>query len=68
MNVKMLRKYVWLMFAILLPMGFAACSESDDPVHQVTPPLNKGEDVDVSEHYTSDEAYINQFCYDQMAY
>ena len=74
MNVKMLRKYVWLIFAILLPMGFVACSESDDPVHQVTPPLDKdeegdgGEDVDVPEHYTFVEAYINQFCYDQMAY
>ena len=47
-----------------------ACSESDEPVREpevLTPPSG-GQEGGEKEYYTFKEAYINQFCYDQMSY
>ena len=68
--MKGLKKYVWLLLAVLLPSGFMACSESDEPVREpevLTPPSG-GQEDNKKEYYTFKEAYINQFCYDQMYY
>lgn len=36
MNANFLKKYVWMLLAICLPMGFVGCSDSDDPVKEET--------------------------------
>ena len=68
--MKGLKKYVWLYLAVLLPLGFVACSDDDGPVREpevITPPSG-GQEGSKKEYYTFKEAYINQFCYDQMSY
>ena len=68
--MKGLKKYVWLFLAVLLPLGFVACSDDDGPVREpevITPPSG-GQEGSKKEYYTFKEAYINQFCYDQMSY
>lgn len=55
MNMNVLKKYVWLLVAVLLPIGFVACSDSDDPVK---------EDGDVV--YQDEKAYANFFAYNVM--
>ena len=68
--MKGLKKYVWLILAVLLPLGFVACSDDDGPVREpevITPPSG-GQEGSKKEYYTLKEAYINQFCYDQMSY
>ena len=70
MNREKMKKYVWLLLAVLLPLGFVACSDSDEPAREpevLTPP-NGDQEGDEKEYYTFKEAYINQFCYDQMSY
>ena len=64
MNLTYLRKYLWLLLVSLLPMGFVACSDDDEPVRE--PEVIEPDDE--SEYYTFSEAYINLFCYDQMSY
>jgi C-terminal processing protease CtpA/Prc len=68
--MKGLKKYVWLLLAVLLPSGFLACSDGDEPAREpevITPPSG-GQEGSKKEYYTFKEAYINQFCYDQMSY
>ena len=68
--MKGLKKYVWLLLAVLLPSGFVACSDNDEPAREpevITPPSG-GQEGSKKEYYTFKEAYINQFCYDQMSY
>ena len=70
----MLKKYVWLLMAMCLPLAFAACSGGDDPIEEpvVVPPASdeeeeeEGEEVVVPEYYTTAEAYVNLFCYERM--
>ena len=65
-----MKKYVWLLLAVLLPSGFVACSDGDEPAREpevITPPSG-GQEGSKKEYYTFKEAYINQFCYDQMSY
>ena len=69
MNMGMLKKYAWLLLAVCLPMGFVACSDDDVPTREpevITP--DDGQEENKKEYYTFKEAYINQFCYDQMSY
>lgn len=56
----MKKKYVWLLLAFLLPLGFVGCSDDDAPTREP--------EILEKEYYTFTEAYINQFCYDQMSY
>ncbi|MBR5541679.1 MAG: PDZ domain-containing protein [Bacteroides sp.] len=72
MNTRFLRKYIWLLFALCLPLGFVACSERDEPVSQKTP-LGKEEDKDKEEEkeeeekaYQDEKAYANFFAYNAM--
>ena len=68
--MKGLKKYVGLLLAVLLPSGFVACSDNDEPAREpevLTPPSG-GQEDNKKEYYTFKEAYINQFCYDQMYY
>ena len=68
--MKGLKKYVWLLLVVLLPSGFLACSDGDEPAREpevITPPSG-GQEGSKKEYYTFKEAYINQFCYDQMSY
>ena len=69
MNTGFLRKFVWLLLALLLPCGFSACSDSDEPPREpeVIKPSG-GDKQEQTTYYTLAEAYINQFCYDQMSY
>lgn len=68
--MKGLRKYVWLLLAVCLPMGFVACSDNNDEPDRepevITPPSG-GKEENKKEYYTFKEAYINQFCYEQMS-
>ena len=61
-----LKKYVWLFLAMLLPLGFVACSDSDEPARE--PEVIGGQEENKKDYYTFEEAYINQFCFGQMSY
>lgn len=66
MNKRFLKKYVWSLLIGSLSISLVACSDSDEPVREpeiITPSHPSDE-----EHYTFVEAYINQFCYDQMSF
>lgn len=64
------KKYVWVLLMGLMPMGFVSCSDSDEPVREpeVIKPSDKEEDKNKVEYYEFPEAYVNQFCYDQMSF
>lgn len=71
MNIQLLKRYVWLLLAALLPLGFVACSDDEEPTREpeiITPTDKEDDTSDQPEYYTFAEAYINQFCYDQMSY
>ena len=69
----MIKKYVWLLMAMCLPLAFVACSGGDDPIEEpvVVPPSadeEEEEEAGEPECYTSSEAYVNLFCYERMQY
>lgn len=70
MNVHLLKKYLWLLLFGLLPIGFVACSDSDDPVKEVEPPKEEekeeGKEEDKSVAYQDEKAYANFFAYNVM--
>ena len=70
MNVRDWKKYLWLVMSAWMTFGLVACSGDDDPVKQPVTivPGEDDKDPDAPEYYTLAEAYINQFCYDQMSY
>ena len=63
MNTKSLRKYVCLLLAICLPMGFVACSDSDEPQKPVVEPTPSPEPEDET---TKAYACVNFFGYNVM--
>ena len=63
MNTKMLKKFVWLWLALLLPLGFVACSDDDEPLNPVTPP----QEEEGSKAYQDEMAYANFFAYNVMS-
>ncbi len=64
-----MKKYIGILLACLLPLGFVACSDDDVPEKEpVVLPGDDGKEENKSDYYTFSEAYINQFCYDQMSY
>ena len=70
--MNMMKKYVWIFMAMILPWGFVACSDDEDPIKEpevlIPSDDEKENDVAKPDYYTLTEAYINQFCYDQMSY
>ena len=62
------RKYIWLLLAVLLPMGFAACSDNGDEPEKpvVNPNPNQGEDNKKPAAYTDTKAYANFFAFNVM--
>lgn len=70
MNTHSLNRYLWLLLVAFLPLGFVACSDSDEPKREpvVINPSEKEPSSEELEYYTFAEAYINQFCYDYMSY
>lgn len=66
MNMNILKKYAWLLMAILLPVGFVACSDSDEPLNPVEPPQQEEEEEQV-DAYQDEEAYANFFAYNVMS-
>ena len=64
-----MKKYIGILLACLLPLGFVACSDDDAPEKEpVVLPDDDDKEEDKPDYYTFSEAYINQFCYEQMAY
>ena len=61
--MKILKKYVWLLLAICLPMGFVACSDSDEPQKEIVEPTPSPEPEDET---TKGYAYVNFFGYNVM--
>ena len=69
MNTKFLGKYVGLLLALLLPCGFMACSEDNEPEQVVTPPANeedKDNEEDKVQAYQDEKAYVNFFAYNVL--
>lgn len=68
MNTKFLKKYVWMLLALALPMGFVGCSGGDDdPLKEVETPEN-GKDDPENEvvAYQSEHPYANFFAYNVL--
>ena len=64
-----MKKYIGILLACLLPLGFVACSDDDVPEKEpVVLPGGDGKEENKPDYYTFSEAYINQFCYEQMSY
>lgn len=58
MNVNCLKKYAWLLLAMMLPVGFAACSDDDEPKKEVIEPTPE---EPVTQVYKDEKAYANFF-------
>ena len=69
MNAEMLKKIVWLWLALLLPLGFVACSDDDEPLNPVTPPQEEEQEKEEEESkaYQDERAYANFFAYNEMS-
>ena len=69
MNISFLKKYVWMLFALMLPLGFVACSDSDEPLKEVVTPEEEPqqpEDEKV-QAYQDEKAYANFFAYNAIS-
>ena len=69
MNISFLKKNVWMLFALMLPLGFAACSDSDEPLKEVDTPEEEPqqpEDEKV-QAYQDEKAYANFFAYNAIS-
>ena len=69
MNISFLKKYVWMLFALMLPLGFVACSDSDEPLKEVDTPEEEPqqpEDEKV-QAYQDEKAYANFFAYNAIS-
>ena len=73
LKMKIMKKYVWLLLALCLPMGFVACSDSDDePLKPVVKPDDSQEEEEeekeeTSKAYQNEEAYVNFFSFNMMS-
>ena len=67
MNIRFLKKYAWTMFALMLPLGFVACSDSDEPFKSVeTPEEEKAPEEEKVQAFQDARAYANLFAYNVM--
>lgn len=66
--MKGIRKYVWLLLAVCLPMGFVACSDNnDEPEKPVVNPNDNKDDDDEVKAYQDDKVYANFFAFNVMS-
>ena len=66
---KNMKRYAWMLLALCLPMGFAACSDGgEEPLTPVVKPdgSQQEEDVDAVQAYQDEKAYANFFAYNVM--
>lgn len=62
-----MKKYIVFLMAFLLPLGFVACSDDDEPVKPVEPPKEEPtEDPEEIKAYQDERAYVNFFAYNVM--
>ena len=66
MNNRTIRKYLWLLVAICLPLGFVACSEEDVPKKPVVEPTPPKDEPEKPVAYQDEKAYANFFAYNVM--
>ena len=57
----MIKKYVWLLWALWLPWSLTSCSKDDDPVEE-----EGGKEENVSKAYQDEKPYANFFGYQMM--
>lgn len=63
----MKKKYITLLLAFLLPLGFVACSDNDEPLKPVDPPKEEPkEDPEEVKAYQDERAYVNFFAFNVM--
>ena len=64
-----MKKYVWLLLAVLLPSGFVACSDNNDEPEKpvVNPNPNQGGNNNQSVAFTDSKAYANFFAFNVMS-
>ena len=69
--MKGLKKYVWLFLAVLLPLGFVACSDDNDepekPVVNPNEKPNEGGSTNQPVAFTDPKAYANFFAFNVMS-
>ena len=65
MNTHSLNRYLWLLLVAFLPLGFVACSDSDEPLKEVEKPEEEEKEEEV-EAYQDERAYANFFAYNVM--
>ena len=69
--MKGLKKYIWLILAVLLPLGFVACSDNNDepekPVVNPNEKPNEGGSTNQPVAFTDPKAYANFFAYNVMS-
>ena len=66
MNI--LKKHVWLLLAVWLPLGFVACSDNNDEPEKPVVKPDEGENGEDEESFTyqDERAYANFFAYNVM--
>ena len=67
MNISILKKYAWMLFALMLPLGFVACSDSDEPLKEVDTPEKEEPEEEKVQVYQDEKAYANFFAYNAMS-
>ena len=65
MNISFLKKYAWGLLALMLSLGFVACSDSDEPLKQVDTPEEQPEEEKM-QAFQDEKAYANFFAYNAM--
>lgn len=65
MNKNEMKKYLWLVLAVMLPLGFTGCSDDDDDPFKKTEIPEQGEDEQVKA-YQEEAPYVNFFAYNVM--
>lgn len=67
MNIQLLKRYVWLLLAVLLPFGFVACSDDEEPKKIVNnPDQEEEEEQEQVTAYQDERAYANFFAFNTM--
>ena len=66
MNIDFIKKYVWMLVALMFPLGFVACSDSEELMEPEVPPQQGNQDDGKTEAYQDEKAYANFFAYNAM--
>ena len=62
-----MKKYVWLLLAVLLTSGFVACSDNNDEPEKPVVNPNQGGNNNQSVAFTDSKAYANFFAFNLMS-